>query len=147
MPTLMLQLPGLPSVSHTLKDGTITLGRMRGNSIVIDDDSVSLMHAKIIGRDGIWLVKDMNSTNGTLLNGQSVTESRLRDNDKLTFGDVKGQFSMETFAEAAMPAMPQPIAAARVEPEIVAAAAPMARPAAGAPLHSFTVAAAAATPL
>ena len=52
MATLTIQLPGFPAVSHLLKDDTITIGRMKGNNIVIDDDSVSLTHARITRING-----------------------------------------------------------------------------------------------
>jgi predicted component of type VI protein secretion system len=95
MPSLTLQLPGLPPVTHLLKEETVTIGRMRGNAIVIDDSSVSLLHAKITRANGQYFLKDLNSTNGTLLNGQSIDEAQLRENDRVAFADVKGHFSLE----------------------------------------------------
>src|SRR6188508_2686408 len=47
MPTLTVQLPGAAPVSHVLKDETSTVGRMKGNTVVIEDGSISLMHARI----------------------------------------------------------------------------------------------------
>jgi len=76
MPTLSIQLPGLPPVSHVLKDETITIGRMKGNTIVIEDSSISLMHAKITRKDGQFHLKDLNSTNGTMVNGQPITDAK-----------------------------------------------------------------------
>ena len=45
--------------------------------------------------NGQYFLKDLNSTNGTLLNGQSVDEAQLRENDRVAFADVKGHFSLE----------------------------------------------------
>src|SRR5689334_10512447 len=98
MPTLTLQLPNLPPVVHILKDDTVTIGRMRGNTIVVDDDSVSLFHAKITRKDSTFYLKDLNSTNGTALNGQSIIEARLHDCDRVRFADVSGQFLLEETA-------------------------------------------------
>ena len=95
MPTLTIQLPGLAPVSHVLKDETITIGRMKGNTIVIEDSSISLMHAKITGKNGEFYLKDLNSTNGTVVNGQPITEARLRDLDRIRFADISGQFLAE----------------------------------------------------
>src|SRR3954471_22017533 len=92
MPTLSIQLPGLPPVSHVLKDETITIGRMKGNTIVIEDSSISLMHAKITRKNGDFLLKDLNSTNGTLVNGQPVGEVKLRDLDRVRFAEITCQF-------------------------------------------------------
>jgi predicted component of type VI protein secretion system len=100
MPTLSIQLPGLPPVSHVLKDETITIGRMKGNTIVIEDSSISLMHAKITRKNGDFLLKDLNSTNGTSVNGQPVGEVKLRDMDSVRFAEITCQF----LADAAVPA-------------------------------------------
>ena len=104
MATLTIQLPGLPPVSHLLRDETITVGRMKGNSIVIDDLSVSLTHARITRRDGEFYLKDLNSTNGTVVNGQRINEARLRDLDRVVFADIAAQFQAEVAAGAGVPA-------------------------------------------
>src|SRR5712672_1442186 len=101
MPTLSIQLTGLPPVSHVLKDETITIGRMKGNTIVIEDSSISLMHAKITRKNSDFLLKDLNSTNGTSVNGQPVGEVKLRDMDSVRFAEITCQF----LAEAAVPAV------------------------------------------
>jgi predicted component of type VI protein secretion system len=111
MPTLTIQLPGLPLVSHVLKDDTITIGRMKGNTIVLDDDSVSLSHARITRVDGEFFLKDLNSTNGTIVNGQTVHEVKLKDQDRIRFADINGQFFAD--AAATQPAAP-PINAPRL---------------------------------
>ena len=102
MPTLTIQLPGLAPVSHVLKDETITIGRMKGNTIVIEDSSISLMHAKITRKNGEFYLKDLNSTNGTIVNGQPITEARLRDLDRIRFADISGHFSAEAPASEAV---------------------------------------------
>jgi|GEM_PF-1284630 len=104
MATLTIQLPGLPPVSHILRDETITVGRMRGNTIVVEDSSVSLWHAKITRVNGEYYLKDLNSTNGTAVNGQFVSEAKLRDQDRVKFADITGQFH----AEAETAAVPAP---------------------------------------
>jgi predicted component of type VI protein secretion system len=98
MPTLNIQLAGLPPVSHVLKDETITIGRMKGNTIVIEDSSISLMHAKITRKDGEYYLKDLNSTNG-----QPLGEAKLRDMDQVRFAVILGQYLAETPAAAIAP--------------------------------------------
>jgi predicted component of type VI protein secretion system len=144
MPTLTIQLPGFPPVSHVLKDETITIGRMKSNTIVIEDTSISLMHAKITRKSGEFYLKDLNSTNGTIVNGQPVGEVRLRDLDRVRFADISSQF----MAEAEVPAQP---AVATAAPQLPPRApspppttmpvptAPVARPAAR-PRPSFDLA-------
>jgi hypothetical protein len=134
MPTLTIQLPGLPPVEHVLREEAITLGRMKGNTIALDDVSISLSHAKITRLGDDYFLKDLNSTNGTLLNGQSINEARLRDGDRLKFGEVQAVFRMEPFIPAATPARtvtaePAPQATAQSLATSLPAAAPT-RPAA-----------------
>jgi hypothetical protein len=106
MPTLTIQLPGLPPVAHVLREETTTIGRMKGSTIVVDDTSVSLMHAKITrSKEGEYFLKDLNSTNGTLINGQTVREVKLQDLDQICFADVLAQFHGEA-ATAVQPIGP-----------------------------------------
>jgi predicted component of type VI protein secretion system len=103
MPTLTIQLPGFPPVEHVLRDEMMTIGRMKGNSIALDDPSVSVSHAKITRKGAEFFVKDLNSTNGTMLNGQSINEARLRDGDQIKFGEVIAYYHGEpAFAVAGM---------------------------------------------
>src|SRR5436190_9601466 len=101
MATLTIQLPGLQPVSHVLRDDTITLGRMKGNTIVLDDASVSLTHARITRHGGEFYLKDLNSTNGTVINGQRINEARLRNQDRISFADITAQFQAEAADAAA----------------------------------------------
>lgn len=70
----------------------VRVGRSRDNDLVLpDDDSLpvsSAHHAKLVHDGTGWLVEDLGSTNGTLLNGRSVARERLRDGDELSFGDI-----------------------------------------------------------
>lgn len=137
MPTLSIQLPGLPPVSHVLKDETITIGRMKGNTIVIEDTSISLMHAKITRKNGDFLLKDLNSTNGTIVNGQPIGEAKLRDQDRVRFAEIACQFLADAALAPEQPIQtqqisipprpaPLPITAAptAVTPQLPVAAAP-----------------------
>ena len=79
---------------------------MKGSTIVVDDTSVSLMHAKITrSKEGEYFLKDLNSTNGTLINGQTVREVKLQDLDQICFADVLAQFHGEA-ATAVQPIGP-----------------------------------------
>jgi hypothetical protein len=117
MSTLSIQLPGLPPVSHVLKDETITIGRMKGNTIVIEDSSISLMHAKITRKNGDFLLKDLNSTNGTSVNGQPIGEIKLRDLDRVRFADITCQFIADAPVSGEQPtqtvAAPAPLPVSR----------------------------------
>lgn len=110
MPTLTIQLAGLPPVAHVLKDDTITIGRMKGNTIVIEDTSISLSHAKITRKNGEYYLKDLNSTNGTIVNGQTITEAKLNDRDRVRFADISGQFFQADTVVPAGATTPSPLA-------------------------------------
>lgn len=69
--------------------GRSTVGRSSTNSIVIDTDSVSLVHARILEKDGEWWVLNLLSTNGTYVNNRTVADSRLYDGDHVQFGEVE----------------------------------------------------------
>src|SRR5438045_5311946 len=106
MPTLLVQLPGLPPVSHLIRDEATTIGRMKSNSIVIDDSSISLMHAKITRKNGEYYLKDLNSTNGTRVNGQMVGEAKLKDQDHVRFAEVSTEYLAEPSLEVLTAASP-----------------------------------------
>ncbi len=127
MPTLTIQLPGLPPVDHILREEMMTIGRMKGNTIALDDASVSVSHAKITRKGTEFYLKDLNSTNGTMLNGQSINEARLKDGDQLKFGEVIALYHSEPefvsatpgatpAAAPALPPAPAPVPALALAP-------------------------------
>jgi hypothetical protein len=68
----------------------LTVGRGAGCAVVLADDTfVSQVHARIFMRGNDPYVEDLGSTNGTLLNGESVVEPiRLRTGDRVQFGQT-----------------------------------------------------------
>jgi hypothetical protein len=75
--------------SFTLSN-SLTLGRIADNDIALDDDTfMSSHHARIeIRPEGVWVV-DLDSTNGTFVNGQRVSGDRsLRKGDRLQVGST-----------------------------------------------------------
>ena len=69
------------------------IGRGAHNDVVINDESLSGSHAKIMKRDGAWWVVDQNSTNGTYVGGRRVAgEQQLVDASDLRFGGIKVTF-------------------------------------------------------
>lgn len=65
----------------------LLIGRHPSCHVVIGADTVSRRHARLVFRDGAWVVQDLESTNGTHLNGQRVGRCRLRPGDQLRLGD------------------------------------------------------------
>ena len=64
---------GEPAEGSTLAiDAITTLGRDVNNAIVVDDQFASAQHAVLTFRGRTWYLEDLNSTNGTFVNGQPV---------------------------------------------------------------------------
>jgi len=64
----------------------MVIGRHPSCDVVMTADTVSRRHARLTFRDGGWIVQDLDSTNGTRLNGQFVGRCRLRPGDQLALG-------------------------------------------------------------
>jgi len=74
---------------HDLVGKVLRIGRESGNDIVLDDGGVSRTHARIERRGEGWVLMDVGSTNGTLLNNQMLSAIRtLKNGDQLRFGSV-----------------------------------------------------------
>src|SRR5207253_3916630 len=66
-----------------------TVGRVEDNAFQIAEPSVSSHHAEIILKGTDVLIKDLNSTNGTFINGEKVTEQVLKPGQTLRLGTVE----------------------------------------------------------
>jgi predicted component of type VI protein secretion system len=92
MASLIVQ-NGIHSVTYELVDDAVMIGRAPLNDIVIGNPVVSAQHAMLqkVG-DTYWL-KDLNSTNGTYINGLLFTYGELKDGDTIRFASVVAIFS------------------------------------------------------
>ena len=68
--------------------GELLIGRHRSCDVALDEPSVSRRHARLVFRDGGWVLQDLESTNGTLVNGVRIGRCALRPGDQLTLGNV-----------------------------------------------------------
>jgi len=100
MPEIAIQTAGGTRERYPLAKPRVTVGRSRESDIFLPDQWLSRHHAAIEERgDGYW-VSDLNSKNGTLLNGEPVREwRRLRPGDVITLGEHTLTFCMDA-AEA-----------------------------------------------
>lgn len=71
---------------YLLSAGVTTLGRQPDNDIFLDDVTVSRRQAEIIGAGGTFTVCDLDSLNGTYLNGERTEEAALHSGDELQIG-------------------------------------------------------------
>ncbi|HEV3145255.1 MAG TPA: FHA domain-containing protein [Gemmataceae bacterium] len=71
-----------------VKDMTL-VGRKEDCDLNLDHKSVSKLHCIIVKTDGLLLVRDLGSTNGTRVNGQRIRRAALLPNDQLHVASVK----------------------------------------------------------
>ena len=100
MPKLVIRSESGESIPHDLVEETYTIGRAPENSIRLEDPSVSSRHAEIVVVAQNCYLKDRGSTNGTVVNGQTVTETQLRAGDRIRFGKVEACFECESVTTA-----------------------------------------------
>jgi predicted component of type VI protein secretion system len=70
----------------------VSVGRAPENDLSIDDAVLSRKHAEFYRSEGAYAVKDLNTSNGTTVNGESIRQRVLASKDVVKFGDVEIQF-------------------------------------------------------
>ena len=78
-----------PSQTYDLTGESTLVGRDPRCAVVVDDPEVSRRHARILQRGGAWLIEDLESTNGTFVNGERVVTSQpLTDGDRIRLSNA-----------------------------------------------------------
>jgi len=113
MPKLIIS-----GTAHELAEELITIGRAPENAIVIDDPSVSSRHAQLELSGETYRLKDLESTNGTRVNGIPIMETVLRFDDRIRFGGVEARFEPDTRGSQPLP-QPEKIEAKPAESSAV----------------------------
>ncbi|MFO0663446.1 MAG: FHA domain-containing protein [Polyangiaceae bacterium] len=73
---------------ETFDKPELKVGRVQGNDLVLPKGNVSKHHAKLLFKDGRFIVSDLNSTNGTYVNGRKIAQATIvREGDKVYVGD------------------------------------------------------------
>ncbi len=67
-------------------DEDLLIGRHESCDVVLENDSVSRRHARLLARDGSWIIEDLASLNGTSVNGVRVGRCQLQPGDHLSLG-------------------------------------------------------------
>ncbi|MFA5859255.1 MAG: FHA domain-containing protein [Elusimicrobiota bacterium] len=76
-----------------VEEDRLTIGRDIGNDFVIENDNmVSGKHAELIKENGAWTITDLNSTNGTTVNGKVIQKEPLKDGVLISIGSTIMQF-------------------------------------------------------
>ncbi|MFU8803135.1 MAG: ATPase, T2SS/T4P/T4SS family [Bradymonadaceae bacterium] len=107
--TVTISEKGGQQSKHDFNKSEITIGRMKGNDIVLPKGNVSKQHTRIFMRDAGFFVSDLKSTNGTYVNGRKVVaEQPISDSDKVYIGDFILQVERSQGASKAPPSPPRP---------------------------------------
>lgn len=75
------------------------IGRDKTADIAVKDPLVSRRHAAIVYNDGEFILKDLESTNGTMMNGNVIELAALQHKDKFRIGDTTIQFILQDTGE------------------------------------------------
>jgi hypothetical protein len=78
----------LLALDWTGEQRELLIGRHRSCDVVLADLSVSRRHARLIFRDAKWVLQDLASTNGTVVNGRRVGRCELRPGDRVLIGEA-----------------------------------------------------------
>jgi pSer/pThr/pTyr-binding forkhead associated (FHA) protein len=91
--SLLVRSGGLKGQRLVVRTPVANIGRADYNDLVIPDPSVSTAHAKLQRREGVWVLVDLDSTNGTFVDGERVKgEAALAPGAVVRFGDVQAVF-------------------------------------------------------
>ena len=89
MAKLVILNQGMTGRTFDLNVDRTTVGRVEENTFQIADASVSSRHAEILLHGSEILVRDLNSTNGTFINGEKISEAVFKPGQTLRFGQVE----------------------------------------------------------
>lgn len=97
---LTIRTPGEPPRRVSLDRTTLTLGRASASDLAIADRTLSRTHAKIDNASGVPVLVDLQSRNGTLVNGTRIVEpTPLRSGDRISLGETTIDVGLESAAQ------------------------------------------------
>jgi len=107
MAKLVILSEGMTGKTHELSVDKTTIGRVEDNTLQITEASVSSHHAEILLRGSDVVIKDLNSTNGTFINGEQVSgEATLKPGQILRLGKIELRLETETSAGSSVAKKP-----------------------------------------
>jgi len=109
----LIVFPGTPQARQLpLKVGVNSIGRAPLNDVTLDDGSVSGSHCQLIVSDGRVRIRDVGSTNGTMVNGTPVTETEVQPGHRIQLGGVELLFEADEMSSSGelpgTPTLPPP---------------------------------------
>ncbi|HVR19951.1 MAG TPA: FHA domain-containing protein, partial [Polyangiaceae bacterium] len=86
--TIVIHEKGGAERREVFESSELTVGRVQGNDIMLPKGNVSKRHARLLYRDGRFIVTDLNSTNGTYVNRRRIAQATIvREGDRIYVGD------------------------------------------------------------
>src|SRR5271165_617505 len=86
--TIIISEKGGAERREAFDKNEINVGRVQGNDLMLPKGNVSKHHARLLFRDGRFIVTDLKSTNGTYVNGRKISQATIvREGDKIYIGD------------------------------------------------------------
>jgi pSer/pThr/pTyr-binding forkhead associated (FHA) protein len=95
MPKLHILSGVLEGKVYDLIEERITLGRALDNMIRLEDGTVSHHHAMLLQDGAEYKLRDLNSTNGTRVNGMRIVEAKVHNGDQVRLGSVEMRFEVD----------------------------------------------------
>jgi pSer/pThr/pTyr-binding forkhead associated (FHA) protein len=93
-PALIGVSENVTGMQFILGKDKLEVGRRPNSDIVLEDKSVSSMHAQLINHSGQWKVLNLLSSNGTFVNGEKVSERFIVPGDRIAFAGVEFVFTL-----------------------------------------------------
>ncbi|PYQ44106.1 MAG: hypothetical protein DMF77_08065 [Acidobacteria bacterium] len=87
--------PGVGQVFELSETSATSIGRSRANDIQVEDVSISGQHCRVRPEDGQFVLHDLKSTNGTLVNEKKVVRHVLAEGDVIRLGETSLQYRRE----------------------------------------------------
>jgi FHA domain len=116
MAKLVVLTQSMAGRSCDLATELTTIGRVEDNAFQIAEPSVSSRHCEILLKGGDIVVKDLNSTNGTFINGEKISEAVLKPGQTLRLGNVELKLDTPGAPASAPSSAPAPTPAAPPAP-------------------------------
>jgi pilus assembly protein CpaF len=86
--TIVISEKGGAERRESFDRNEVNVGRVQGNDLMLPKGNVSKHHARLLYRDGRFIVTDLKSTNGTYVNGRKISQATIvREGDKIYIGD------------------------------------------------------------
>lgn len=108
MAKLVVLTQSMAGRSFDLAAERTTVGRVEENAFQIAEPSVSSRHCEILLRGDDIVIKDLNSTNGTFINGEKISEGVLKPGQTLRLGNVELKLDTPGASAASSPSAPSP---------------------------------------